>query len=215
MALRASVRVHRVRNPCLSALLLAGLAACCTPTHLNSDAGNSLDDAGNSSFVMSCPSPIGSVDTLVSYEMTASEEPAAPGDTVTYVLTPPDTVGNAPVPTTFISSASTYAIPAGLTINSATLAATSTTNYTSVTVQLDAGSMLLTTEGSFPVNGSIYPVPAVTIVAQITADAGQTITWEPPVLVVGQASAELVGTQTSTCQIENPSPICVTNVVAK
>jgi hypothetical protein len=162
-------------------------------------------------FTLSCASPIGPIDSQVTYTLTASAEPVQSGSTVTYTITPPSTSAQ-PLTPTFISSTSSYSVPAGLAIDSVQVQAASTANYSSVTATVDGGAIELQLLGSFPMDSTVRPVPAMIIASHVTAGSGATITWLPPAPIVGEASAGVFGTQTSSCTIESPAPIGTTHV---
>jgi hypothetical protein len=162
-------------------------------------------------FTLSCASPIGAITSDATFTFVASADPVKSGGAVTYTLTPPSN-GAQMLSPTFISSTSEYVVPAGLTIDSVAMQESSTADYSTLEVALDGGEIELTELGSFTMNSTPRPVPPFIIDAHVTAASGGTISWMPPIDIVGEANAGIFGTQTSSCTIENPSPLGTTQV---
>jgi hypothetical protein len=169
-------------------------------------------DTTNSTYTLSCPSPLGALTTDLAYTFTDSADPAAPGSVLNLTVDAPLPQVDAPVTATFISSVSTYNIPAGLNVTSATMVPASNADFTSATAAVSGSTVVATLKGSFPIDGSARSMPQLRMTATVTGAAGSTITWNTPATILGTANAGAFGTQTSNCTFPSPGPIGTTAV---
>jgi len=175
-------------------------------------APSALADTTTSSYTLSCPSPLGALTTDLAYTVTDSADPAAPGSVVNYTVDAPLAQVDAPVTATFISSVSTYNIPAGLNVTAATMFPSSNADFTSATAAISGSTVVATLKGSFPIDGTPRAMPQLRITGTVTGAAGSTITWNTPATILGTANAGAFGTQTSNCTFPSPGPIGTTAV---
>ncbi len=169
----------------------------------------------SASYKLVCPSVLGNLTTMLTYSVTASVEPAPSAEMMTFSIDAPIAHVNAPVTATFISSSTTFAIPAGFTATAASTRPESTVDFTSSAAVLDGGLVTLELTGSFPLDGTARPVPALIVSGTVSGAPGTAIVWSTPIAVDGTANAgSFFGTQSSDCSIPSPGPIGSTSVVA-
>lgn len=165
-----------------------------------------------STYQLVCPSPVGDLSTAIEFSVTDSLEHLVTGEKVTYSITAPLAQVKSPVTPTFESSTTTYAIPAGLQVDSARLDPTSNADFPTTSTKVEADSVSFTLNGNFPLDGTTRNVPTLVIDVTVTATAGQDVEWRTPTSIVGAASVPLLGSQSSTCSFPTSGPIGTTNV---
>jgi hypothetical protein len=169
----------------------------------------------SASYKLVCPSVLGNLTTMLTYSVTASVEPAPSSQAMTFSVDAPIAQVNAPITATFISSSTTFAIPPGFAATGASTSPVTTADFTSSSAVLDGGFVTLELAGSFPLDGTPRPVPALIVSGTVSGAPGTAIVWSTPIAVDGTANAgSFFGTQSSDCSIPSPGPIGSTSVVA-
>ena len=164
-------------------------------------------------YQLVCPSPVGNLSTSIEFSVTDSLEDVSTGDTVTYTITAPLAQVQTPVTPTFESSTTTYRIPKGLDVTSATMDPTKNSDFTSTSTNVTDTEVSFTLKGDFPLDGTPRTTPVLEVEATITAASGQDIVWLTPTSIDGAASVPVLGSQTSNCSFPENGPIGTTNVL--
>ena len=212
-------RVDRSAGLLVPATALALLAAACIggnagPVETVPPTTTKIGNTDAYTYQLVCPSPIGELSTAIQFTVTDSNEDVRSGSTVTYRINAPLAQVKAPVTPTFVSSTTTYAVPAGFQVTSAQMDPTSNQDFASATTQVGDGTVAFTIKGSFPLDGTPRAVPTLVVEGKVTAPAGSTITWSTPKSIVGVGSVPVLGDQTSSCSFPTTGPIGTTNVAS-
>ena len=165
---RRGVGVERRRDAGrLTAAVVGGLLALATTGCV----GTADDDVrlspttmrvGNTdvyTYQLVCPSPVGNLSTSIEFSVTDSLEDVSTGDTVTYTITAPLAQVQTPVTPTFESSTTTYRIPKGLDVTSATMDPTKNSDFTSTSTTVTDTEVSFTLKGDFPLDGTPRTTP--------------------------------------------------------
>lgn len=208
----APTRVASAVVPGLALILTAGCAGSSGPVATLVPTTLRVGNTDVYTYQLVCPSAVGDLSTSLQYTVTDSIEDVRTGETVSYSINAPLAQVKAPVTPTFVSSTTTFAVPAGFNATSATMNPTANADFTSTSTSVKDGTVAFTINGSFPLDGSSRTVPTLVVTGTVTATNGQDIVWNTPTSVVGQASIPILGTQTSSCSFPTAGPIGMTNV---
>ncbi len=207
----------RVAGRLLPFAVVAVLAAACAgssgPVETVPPTTAKVGNTDVYTYQLVCPSPVGELSTDIQFSVTDSNEDVRPGATVTYSIDAPLAQVKAPITPTFVSSTTTYAVPAGFSVTSARMQPPSNADFPSATATVGDGTVSFTINGSFPLDGTPRQVPTLVVEGTVTGAAGTPITWSTPTSIVGKATVPVLGEQTSTCSFPTTGPIGTTTVV--
>jgi hypothetical protein len=198
---------HSLR--CLAATLFSVLIGC---GHAPPRTVPKQGQRQSATYTLVCPSPLGDLTTTLTYSVTASLDPAPSGGQVTFTIDAPVSQVMSPVSATFVSSTTSFDVPDGFQVQSATTSPVTTSDFSSSQAQIDGGTVSLVLQGSFPIDGTPRETPALVVTGMVTAPTGSKIVWNTPVVIDGEANAGFFGNQDSNCHVQTPGPIGTTQV---
>lgn len=178
-----------------------------------SDSEKPKPKAGSISYQLSCQAPIvGEVKTWVTYTLRPSAEPVPSGDVLVYELSAPPARIESAVGTSFVRSKVTYPLPVGMSVERVSMRPPSTKDVKTATARVDGETIVVESEGDYPLDGSKRDLPLLVIEGTVTAEPGGTVELDTPLELVGTANAGIFGDQTSTCHVVDGGPIYTSTV---
>jgi hypothetical protein len=151
-----------------------------------------------------------------SFSATASDsvDPAAPGQSETYRFVVPFAQDKLPVTATYKGGSTSWRIPSGLTVTGAHMETPPGGSPISSTVKVQGDSVIVTSTGSVPIDGSSYPTPDLVVNGTVqNSAAGVGIKWLVPYQLVATVDVQGFGTVTATCSPDSPSTVVASTTV--
>ncbi len=141
-------------------------------------------------------------------------DPAAPGQSETYRFVVPFSQPQPPVTATYQGGSTSYRIPAGLTVTSVSTQAPAGGSPISSTAKVQGDSIVVTSTGNVPLDGSSHATPDLLVQGTIqSAAAGAGIKWAAPYQLVAIVNVQGFGNITATCTPDSPTTVIAATTV--
>lgn len=160
---------------------------------------------------VTCDTAAGDLGTEVVFRVLDRSTPVVSGEPMRIELVLPFVQVQPPVPVSFVTGTVRLPAPEGLRLTEASMSPSSNIDFTaaSAAVAPDGREVVVTLEGSFPMDGTERNVPVLALEGVVEAPPGSVLAFPPPSEVVADADAGLFGDQRSVCRGDAavPAPI--------
>jgi Bacterial Ig domain len=150
------------------------------------------------------------------FSVTASDtvDPATPGTAETYRFVIPFSEAKTPVTATYQGGTTSIRIPTGFTVTSVSTQPPAGGSPISSTAAVQGDSIVITSTGNVPLDGTPHPTPDLIVNGTVTAAAaGIGVNWLVPYQIVATVAVQGFGTITATCAPDSPNTVIASTTV--
>jgi Bacterial Ig domain len=150
------------------------------------------------------------------FSVTGSDtvDPATPGTAETYRFVIPFQQAKEPVTANYQGGTTSIRIPAGFSVTSVSTQPPAGGSPISSTAAVQGNSIVITSTGNVPLDGTTHPTPDLIVKGNVTAAAqGSGVSWLVPYQIVAVVAVQGFGNITATCAPDSPNTVIASTTV--